>query len=79
MISAVRVYIIEMIKTQCRIGVAWILERGDEMDNSFDLSDFLKKIKSGENVKCPVCDQGYMISIEHGYACEYCKTKINEN
>ena len=49
------------------------------MENSFDLDEFVKKLKSGENVKCPVCEQGNVISITNGYACDHCKTKLNEN
>lgn len=49
------------------------------MENTFDLDQFVNKLKSGEKVKCPVCEQGYVVPITNGYACEHCKTKLNEN
>lgn len=49
------------------------------MENTFDLDQFVNKIKAGEKVKCPVCEQGYVIAIPNGYACDHCKTKLNEN
>ena len=49
------------------------------MENSFDLEQLVKKLRSGEKVKCPVCEQGYVVPVTNGYACEHCKTKLNED
>lgn len=45
----------------------------------FDLNKFFEKVKSGEKVLCPACNEGYIVPIPHGYACEHCHCKLNED
>ena len=49
------------------------------METFLDLDDLYKKVSNGEEVKCPVCEQGNIVPIINGYACEHCKTKLNHD
>ena len=49
------------------------------MEKFMDLDELYDRVKSGERVKCPVCEKGVIVPIVNGYACECCKTKLNQD